>query len=566
MKRILSLPVIILLILFISSSANSQTVDRIYWGADVPEGWNGKWEKKYQTVPEKTEYNRTTSSFQVHEYINMLKWNSENVHVFNMYTSPLRKVCSALVLSEPRITSPEQAERSGKPVIYIQGNIHPPEAEGKEAILMVMRDILLGDKKYLLDNQIIIFCPNFNVDGNDTWRTRDGTPNMIGSRTNSGDFDLNRDAIKLETTELKGLYRTVINRWDPVLFFDAHAMGRVKHGYAICYAGCTVPAAHPGPREYIYKDLFPDVRNAVRDNFGLETFTHCLHDEDNWPPTVWSHENAYWSTEAKFAANAYGLRNRMSILVETAGYPPFERKIYAQYAYITELLEYTNKHGKEMLEICEAADEDVVKNIREKASSGDLTNFVEGDYESYGKVNIYAYNRNEAEYIPGTSVQRTKPGTADGEPELCSGVEHLTKAVGIKEAIVPAGYLIPAELDFIVEKLRIQGINVDVLDSPVTAHGEEFVIDGIRKRWRDRYNMTILEGNFVRSEGKTFPAGTYRVDMAQPLANLAFYGLEPEVKDNFTGWNILNDYFEKIGLGKRSIIYPVFKYFQIEKR
>ncbi|MFC1493024.1 M14 family metallopeptidase [candidate division KSB1 bacterium] len=565
MKRKYSISGIILLCLILTTPLLSQT-GKIYWGADVPAGWNGVWDEEYMTVPEKTDYNKTTSSYEVHEYINMLKWNSENVHVFNMYTSMLRKVCSAVVLSNPRITSPEEARRSGKPVIYIQGNIHPPEAEGKEAILMVMRDILLGDKKYLLDNQILIFCPNFNVEGNDTWSTGDGTPNIIGTRTNSGDYDLNRDAIKLETIEVNGLYRTVINRWDPVMFFDAHAMGRVKHGYAICYAGCTVPAAHPEPRGYVYNDLFPSVRNSVRDNFGLEIFTHCLHDEDNWPPTVWSHENAYWSTEAKFAANAYGLRNRMSILVETAGYPPFERKIYSQYAYITELLEYTNKHGKEMMEICRSADEDVVRNISENAASGQLKNFVEGNYESYGKVDIYAYRENEADYIPGTSVRRTKPGTAEGEPVLCSGVEHMTKAVGTKEATVPAGYLIPAELDFIVDKLRTQGIKVDVLDRPVTASGEEFVIDGISKRDRDRYNMTILDGNFVRSDSKVFPAGTFRVDMAQPLANLAFYGLEPEVKDNFAGWNLLDDYLEKIGAGKRSVVYPVFKYLRIEEK
>ncbi|MCP4724937.1 MAG: M14 family metallopeptidase, partial [bacterium] len=263
MKRMYSLSGIILLCLLLTASVFAQT-GTIYWGADVPAGWNGSWDEEYLTVPEKTDYSKTTSSYEVHEYISMLKWNSENVHVFNMYTSTLRKVCSAVVLANPRITSAEEARRSGKPVIYIQGNIHPPEAEGKEAILMVMRDILFGDKKHLLDDQILIFCPNFNVEGNDTWSTRDGTPNIIGTRHNSGGYDLNRDAIKLETIEMSGLYRTVINRWDPVMFFDAHAMGRVKHGYAICYAGCTVPAAHPAPRSYVYNDLFPAVRSAVR--------------------------------------------------------------------------------------------------------------------------------------------------------------------------------------------------------------------------------------------------------------------------------------------------------------
>ena len=37
-----------------------------------------------------------------------------------------------VVLANPRISSPEAAEASGKPVIYIQGNIHGGEVEGKQ--------------------------------------------------------------------------------------------------------------------------------------------------------------------------------------------------------------------------------------------------------------------------------------------------------------------------------------------------------------------------------------------------------------------------------------------------
>jgi len=559
MKKSTFLNAVLVLICISTVCVTAQT-QKIYWGADVPKGWNGAWHDKFKTIPEKTNFNRTTSSLEVHEFINLLKWNSENVHVFNMFTSELRRVCSAVVLANPRISTPNEARKSGKPVIYLQGNIHPPEAEGKEALLMVMRDILLGDKKYLLDNQIIVCCPNFNVDGNDTWSTRDGTPNIIGTRANAKDYDLNRDAIKLETINVNGLYRTVLNRWDPALIFDAHAMGRVKHGYAICYATSTVPAAHPEPRGYVWNRLFPMVRQSVRENFGLEIFTHCMFDQENWPPTEWSHDRAAWTVEGKFVANAYGLRNRMSILVETAGYPPFERKIYAQYAYITELLEYTNVHGRDMMEICKRADEEVVNTVLAKAESGLLKNYVEGKYESWGKIDILAYQKNENEYIPGTSVQRTKPGTADGPPEVCSNVEHLTKPVGTKEATVPRGYLIPGELKFIVDKLRTQNIKVEELDKPVTVSGEQFVIDSMRKIRRGGYDMTKLDGNFVSTDRKTFPAGAYRVDMAQPLANLIFYCLEPEIGDGFPGWGLLDDYLRSIGVDDRSVVYPVFKY------
>jgi hypothetical protein len=153
------------------------------------------------------------------------------------------------------------------------------------------------------------------VDGTDTFSTQDGTPHITGARANAGGFDLNRDGVKLETIEVNGLYQNVLNRWDPVLFFDAHLMGRVKHGYANAYATSTVPAAHPAPRAYVWDTLFPAVRAACGD-FGLETYTHALFDEQQWPPTEWSHDRAIWSVEAKFVVSDYGFRNRMAILTE----------------------------------------------------------------------------------------------------------------------------------------------------------------------------------------------------------------------------------------------------------
>jgi hypothetical protein len=62
---------------------------------------------------------------------------------------------------------------------------------------------------------------------------------------------------------------------------------------------------------------------------------------------------------------------------------------------------------------------------------------------------------------------------------------------------------------------------------------------------------------------KTYPAGLYHVDMAQPLANVAFYCLEPEVVDGLAGWNYFNDYLKSRGAPGNSVVYPVFKYLKM---
>ena len=536
---------------------------KIYWGDSVPKGWNGSWSAKFLTVPEKTNYVRTTSSYEILEFIDMLKWNSDKVHVINMYTSPQRRVCPAVVLANPRVTSPEEAVKSGKTVVYLQGNIHPYESEGKEALLVITREILFGKLKRVLDNLIVIVCPCFNIDGNDALNLNEGTPHIIGTGNNAQNLNLNRDAVKVETVEVSALYRTIFNRWDPTLIYDGHLMGRVQHGYAIAYTTCTVPTAHPGPRHYVFDQLFPAVREATRNNFGLEVFTHCGMD-DQWPPTVWSHDRAAWTTEAKFVANAYGLRSRMAILAETPGHESFERRIYAQYALIAGILEYTNIHGQEMQEICRKADKEVVEAVKAKAETGELKNFVAGKYESWGKVDILAYRqRNASGYIPGTSVRAKIPAHMLEAPEIVHSVENMTKPVGTAEATVPRGYLIPADLDFIAEKLRTHNVKVEVLAQPIKVSGEEFVIDGTAQGRSGGYHMVKLEGGFAKSPLKEFPAGTFRVDMAQSAANVAFYCLEPQAADGFFGWGVLDNYLKSIGADKRSVVYPIYKYFKI---
>ncbi|RPJ70646.1 MAG: hypothetical protein EHM24_14870 [Acidobacteria bacterium] len=537
--------------------------ERIYWGDAVPRGWNGKWPAKLLTVPEKTNFERTASSLEVLEFIDALRWGSDKVHVLTVYTSPLRKICPAIVLANPRVTSPEDAAKSGKTVVYLQGNIHPYEPEGKEALLMLSREILFGKLAGLLDRLIIIICPNFNVDGNDTLSLSEGTPHLVGSGNNSQNLNLNRDAVRVDTVEVTGLYRTIFNRWDPTLIFDAHLMGRVQHGYANGYIHSTVPAAAPGPREYVFDKLFPAVRNATRANFGLEVFTHSGTD-NKWPPTLWGPEQAIWTNEAKFVANAYGLRSRMSILAETPGHESFERRIYSHVALMTEVLRYAAGHAEEMREVCRRAETEVVETVRAKAESGELTNWVAGKYESYGKVDVLMYReRNVSELIPGTSVRGKMASHMTREPELVKGVEFMAKAVGTASAKVPRGYLIPADLDFVAEKLRTHNVRVEVLGKPLRVSGEEFVIDKVGQGRGGGYAMIKLDGGFAASPSREFPAGTFRVDMAQPMANVAFYMLEPQAADGFVGSGVFETLFKSLGADHRSIVYPVYKYFKV---
>lgn len=252
----------------------------------------------------------------------------------------------------------------------------------------------------------------------------------------------------------------------------------------------------------------------------------------------------------------------MSILCETPGAASWERQVYSQYAYITSLLEYTNTHGEEMIQINRAADEETVQKVLDGAESRELRNWLEGEYRSRGKIEIRAYRDGFPEVpravLPGTSVE--EPVRPTGEPEIVSGVDDMTLPVGTRDAWMPRGYLIPADLEWLVVKLRTQNVDVVALEEPIVAEGEEFVVDRMLKVQEGGYDMTKLEGGFFDHSVREFPAGTFFVDMAQPMANAAFYFLEPQAKDGFVGWSVLDETLRSLGVDERPIVYPIFKY------
>ncbi len=61
------------------------------------------------------------------------------------------------------------AARDGrpKPVVLVQAGIHAGEIDGKDAGLMLLRDIALRGKTGLLDRVDLVFVPVYNIDGHE---------------------------------------------------------------------------------------------------------------------------------------------------------------------------------------------------------------------------------------------------------------------------------------------------------------------------------------------------------------------------------------------------------------
>ena len=72
-----------------------------------------------------------------------------------------------VIVSRPLVATPDAAPALGRPIVYVQGNIHSGEVEGKEALQALVRDLLLDPRPNALDSIVLIALPNYNADGNE---------------------------------------------------------------------------------------------------------------------------------------------------------------------------------------------------------------------------------------------------------------------------------------------------------------------------------------------------------------------------------------------------------------
>ncbi|HBP99402.1 MAG TPA: hypothetical protein DD672_02840 [Gammaproteobacteria bacterium] len=502
------------------------------------------------TIAERTNYARTSSFQEVVDVIDALDRESEFMHRETLLLTREGRDVPVVVLANPAVTSPEAAAASGKPVIYIQGNIHGGEVEGKEASLIAMRDILFGDKQHLLDNQILVFVPIYNADGNDAMAensrpNQELSPVMAGIRTAHG-YDLNRDGMIMEADETQALYSNVIQRWDPDLLVDLHTTNGTWHGNALTYAPSYHTAGDASTSDYTSDVMLPAIKRTVKEKFNLDFDWYGGYNYRDWPPT----ELRTYHHAPRYITNHMALRNRMAILSETFSHDRFYKRVHAANAFVEEILEYTHLHGEQIQRINAEADARVADSSigRKKGVQFTMVPLDE-------PLDLLTYS-----YIPYQKADGSTDFVRSSELVTIEGVANYNAFEASKTATVPSDYIFSAAFSGLAEKLEAHGIWVEVLEADAQFIGEQFVINEIGKQSyvQNGHTNSLLRGEFIESI-KTFSRGDYVVSMNDRLANLIFYLLEPESDDGLAYWNLFDDYLEGQLQESDTADYPVFK-------
>jgi len=515
---------------------------------------SGRAQQKLLTVAEQSEWKATSRFADVMSFIWSLQELSPYLRVETMARSAEGRDIPLLVIGKPLPSPASSRQRDSRGTIYIQANIHAGEVEGKEASLMLARDILLSPATPYLDKLIILISPIFNADGNErispeNRRHQGGPEQGVGVRHNGQNLDLNRDSIKLESPELRGLVENVLLRWDPLLLVDCHTTNGSFHQEVVTYSWGLNPNGDAAIISYQRDKMMPEVEAILEKKYATPTVGYGGFRDFKTPEKGWE----TFEPQPRYVTNYIGLRNRLSILDENNVYADFKSRVMGNYNLLRAVLDYCSVHVEEIERLVAEADRNaVLKGIN---PSDKEAFFVEYDVRPLkNPVTVQAY---ETEIIPRGEGQR--PEVRPTTKLNVQTVPYFSDWVGKRSVRFPAAYVIGVQDSELLAKLRQHGLVVERLAEAATLEVEAFRVKELKSAERayQGHHLNQVKGEYA-VEKKEFPAGTLIIPTAQPLGGLAAYLLEPESDDGLLVWNFFD----------RSIVpqwsrelqtYPVYK-------
>jgi len=480
-----------------------------------------------QTVPERTSFAQTSSHADVLAFLDSLQARGAGIRIGTLGTSTQGRRIPYVIAARPMVDNPGDAKRSGKPVLYIQANIHAGEVEGKDATLRLLRDVTLGPLRSLLDSVVLLVVPIYNTDGNDAFgpseRTRPGQngPAIVGLRPNGQGYDLNRDYVKQDAPETRASL-AFIAAWDPDVFMDLHTTNGSYHGYALTWSpGLNANAT--SANTWTQDRALPEIRRRMRTQHKFETFPYGNF-RNQHPDSLRLGWDTYESVP-RFGTNLMGM-SRVSILSEAYSNDPLERRINATHAFVVETIRHVVAQQAELR-----------RTLAATASARPDSVVVRSTFAPPRTDTVIAEITTAAGEGGGGFARRQRSG------EMRKVVMPvIDRFVGTRRERMPAAYVLDAQWGDVVERLRRQGIAVERLGAAWTGQSMRFVVDSavLATRAFEGHRAMRVEGQWGTAAADSLPAGTFIIPTDQRFGMIAAFLLEPAAEDGYTTWNFFD--------------------------
>ncbi|GAA4711400.1 M14 family metallopeptidase [Sphingomonas lutea] len=432
-----------------------------------------------------------------------------------------------------------------KPLLVAQAGIHAGEIDGKDAGMMLLRDIALRGKDRLLNNADLVFVPIFNADGHErsaaTNRPNQRGPDNQGWRTTAQNLNLNRDYLKGDTPEMRAM-RAYLNRLDPTLILDLHVSDGVDYEYDITF---TFPGwmGSPSHSPAIGGWLDAHYRPAITAALAKAGHVPGLYVEAIDPRNL--AKGATLSPDQPRYSTGYGeLARQPTVLVETHSLKPYRQRVLGTYILVEESLRLLGAKGAGLGQA-------IAQDRASRPSTSVLTwkpldkplftirNFRGVAQDTYRSA---ASGRDEVRWL-GRRASFDLP-VYIAQPDFV--------------ATLPAAWWVPATKPEVIDLLKLHGIAFEQIAAPRTVTLDMVRLSGPKLGAANEGHVPLSAAAYVHApRTETYPAGSVRVPSDQPLGLLAAAMLEPESPDSLLAWNFYPEILQRTEYMEGYVIAPL---------
>jgi len=505
-----------------------------------------------ETTAESSNYTETSTYADVMNFVNVLENTSDILRTETIATTIEGRDIKIMIIANPMVNSYKEALKDDRITVYIEANIHAGEVEGKEATQMLARYLVNNPDSEILKKCIVLVNPILNADGNEKFSTKNRTnqngPASVGVRYNGQNLDLNRDGIKLETPEVRGILNKVLNTWDPAIFVDCHTTNGSYHKEPVTFTWMMNPNADRQLINYMRDKMMPKVHNNLLKKYNVDNifygeFIDRLNIDKGW---------ISYASEPRYLVNYVGVRNRLAILNENYVYADFKTRVNGSYHLLRSILDYASANSTEIkLKIKEADERTILRGENNMPTDSFAIEFKA--YPTPEKIFIKAY---EADTIPGIKgYWRYKQSNRQRNVT----VDYYADYFPTKSISIPYAYIIDVNDKEVIDNIKTHGIKIERLKNNMELSVEQFTFSTIEpnKRLNQGHYTNKINGSFETVD-KDFQKGTIIIKTAQPLGWMVSYLLEPQTNDGLLYWN----YFDKYLVpqwGGNFYPYPVYR-------
>lgn len=492
----------------------------------------------WSTPAEAARFETTPSYAETRAWLQRLaEAEPERLHLGSFGVSPEGRELMLVVAAKDGEFTPAAARASGKPIVMVQAGIHAGEIEGKDAGLMLLRDLAVGGKHArLLDHAILVWLPIFNVDGHERAspynRINQDGPKEMGYRATAQNLNLNRDYMKADAPEMRD-WLAMFDAWLPDLFLDIHTTDGADYPYDLTWYMEEWGPLDEGVKRWQKQAFERRILPAYEKRGHLAAPYLDLVDHRDITKGIGN-----FGSGPRYSTGYVALRNRAALLVETHMLKSYATRVQATYDFVVATLAEVNRDGKALRKAVEHAD----KATAARAPGAPLALAFETSKQSVPfELKGYAFSQSKSD-VSGDTWTRYDPA----QPKTWT-VPFFRDLVASETVQLPAAWLVPAGWPQVAEKLRQHHVRFERIDRPLQLEVERYRLG--EPRWSERpfEGRHLLRDFTLASERleQRFATGAILVPLDQPAANVAAGLLEPRASDSLLRWGFLDALFEQ---------------------